>query len=343
MRLLCVETSSNHHETLLSFISYAQAQEISVFVAAPSNLQGLYESLREVEGFLALPSTPSALVTWAKAHHMDAIFHNTAYGRFALGIALEARGIPQFGIIHDTAKLSRLSYTGWRIAARMKVFFVLREKLRHNLPFFWRKKAYTLYLHSLPPSFWEQIPSIPKPPQQRWFAIPGRIERKRRAYDDLIEALAIHRPPPEWRFLLLGPAHASYSDWKTIKTQLLRYNLLEYFLYFPEGLSFPEYHAYLRLCEAILPLIHPGMPYFPKYLSYQITGGFSLAFIHRKPLLLHSAFAEEEDLRDASIFYSTPQELLSHLRDLPQSHLYSKPFWNDESKTLGEALRHLRR
>lgn len=136
--------------------------------------------------------------------------------------------------------------------------------------------------------------------------------------------------------MLLGPAHAPYSDWKILKTQLIRYNLLEHFVHFPEGLSFPAYHAYLRLCEAVLPLIHPSTPYFKSYLKYQITGAFSSAFIHRKPLLLHTAFADEEDLRDASLFYSTPRDLLSRLESLPsQSSLYQKPFWSDNSEELG--------
>lgn len=339
MRLLLVEPSDNHHETLLSVIALLKAlpEAPTLIVSGPAKFAPLYQSLDEVSGFLPLPDKPEALLHWTAQEGITAIFHNTAYGRYTLHLT-KAR-LPQFGIIHDTEKLHRLSYMGWRIAARLQKFFVLREKLRSSLPSFWRRKAYTLYLHRLPASLWRQLPEISRPAGERWFAIPGRVELKRRAYLDLIAALAEKPPPPEWRFLLLGPADAPHSDWTKISALLHTHKLARHFIAFPEGLDFPTYHAYLRACEAVLPLIHPGMPYFEKYQRYQITGAFSLAFTHRKPLIIHKSFAEEPDISDAAYFYETPTELLSLLDRLPEKPLYQQPLWSATPEGLLTILR----
>ncbi|MCS7152553.1 MAG: hypothetical protein N2253_08115 [Bacteroidia bacterium] len=341
MRFLLIETSDNHHETLLSLIAYAKLQPFptKVYVAAPPAYESLYASLGEVDGFFSLAQDGQALNEWIKAMGIEVIFHNTAYGHAVWKLMRRLPPLPQVGIIHDTEKLHRPSWLGWQIAWKLKKFFVLREKLQKDLPSFWRKKAHTLHLAELPLSLWQKLPPISKPAGEKWFAIPGRIELKRRAYLDLIHELVKGDIAPEWKFLLLGPAEAAYSDWPRIQNELRRYGLLSAFKVFPQGLSFPAYHAYLRVCEGILPLIHPGIPYFSKYLRYQITGAFSLAFIHRKPLFLHEAFALEEDLQDAAFFYSSPSQLIELLRAYPECPLYQKQFWKESSLTLGAVLR----
>ncbi|MCX8112524.1 MAG: hypothetical protein N3E49_04920 [Bacteroidia bacterium] len=344
MRLLLIEPSLNHHETLLALIAHAQAQPdpIEVFVAAPSLYQSLYTSLDEVRRYFSLSDSLEEMMTWVQEEKIELVLHNTAYGRLTLRLSRLLKGLPQIGIVHDTAKLHQLSFMGWSIAWHLSGFFVLREKLYRNLPGIWRSKAHVLHLTDLPASLWARLPTLHKPNHEKWIAIPGRVELKRRAYLDLIQALPPASKMPAWRFLLLGPAEAPYSDWKTVAFHLRDRGILSYFQVFPQGLSFRDYHAYLRACDAVLPLIHPSTPYFKKYLQYQITGAFSSAFTHRKPLLLHSAFADEEDLRDASFFYSTPSELIELLHALPTKPLYEKPFWEQSKQTLGNLLREVR-
>jgi hypothetical protein len=336
VRLLFIEPSPNHHETLLALIGYAAAlpepKEISV--AAPPAFQKLYESLAEVQAFQAINGSKTLpdLLAYIRQQNFTHLIHNTAYGPFALRVAWQVRQAVQVGIVHDTEKLHRCSAAGWGVALRLDHFWVLRQRLWERLPLWWRKKSRPFRLATLPPSLLRQIPSIPKPSEERWFAIPGRIEFKRRSYLDLVEALSSTPPPKGWRFLLLGPAEAPYSDWPFLRRKLEETGLLPYFVSFPEGLDFATYHGYLRACEAVLPLIHPTTPYWKNYRSYQIAGAFSLAFTHKKPLLLHKTFADEPDLRDASWFYESPRDLLHILQQDKEAlpSLYQNSYWDKE-------------
>ncbi len=337
MRILCIEPSENHHETLLAWIAGAARinPRPQLYVVTQPAFQTLYAQLEEVEGWFPLPSEACDVRQLAKRISATHVFHNTAYGRYTHQLISCLRSLPHVGIVHNTAKLRRLSWMGWRIARRLEHFWVLRHGLWAALPRWWRRKSTPLLLTQLPPSLEAQIPPLSVPDGQRWFAIPGRVECKRRAYSELIEVLQRNPPPSGWRFLLLGPANARYSDWPSLHALLEESELGHHFVTFPEGLDFPSYHAYLRASEAILPLIHPTTPYWQAYLRSQITGAFSLAFTHRKPMLLHKAFATEADLADASLFYETTDELLSLLREGPISRaaLYQSERWNPDQLT----------
>lgn len=339
VRLLLLEASENHHETILSLIAYADAlrPRPTLYVAAPPSHVSLYQSLREVHVVLPLegPHAAQAVENFVKAEAITHVLYNTAYGPLPLRLAWRLRDRHQSGIVHDTEKLHRLSAMGWGTVLPLHHFWVLRRRLWETLPFWWRRKSLPLRLAALPRSL--TLPPIDKPSDQLWIAIPGRLERKRRAYDDLIELLHEHSPPPHWRFLLLGPAHAPYSDWPSLQARIQSYGLQAYFRVFPQGLDFPTYHSYLQRSDGILPLIHPSLPYWEKYRRYQITGAFSMAFTHRKPLLLHRAFLEEPEFQDTAWGYEKPTELFTYLEALPQLSqrpLYQLPLWEEGPEAL---------
>lgn len=339
MRLLLLEASENHHETVLSLIAYADAlaPRPALYVAAPPRWIPLYQSLPEVAGLLPLEGeNPLEQVrAFVQVHSITHILYNTAYGPLPLRLAWRLHRLHQSGIVHDTEKLHRFSAMGWGTVLPLQHFWVLRGQLWHSLPRWWRQKSHPLRLAALPRSF--SLPPLEKPPDQLWIAIPGRLERKRRAYDDLLEALHRRPPAPHWRFLLLGPANAPYSDWPTLQARIHSYGLDPYFIAFSEGLDFPTYHSYLRHSEVILPLIHPSSPYWEKYRRYQITGAFSMAFTHRKPLLLHQDFLAEPEFQDCAWGYEKPTELLAYLEKLPQlltQPLYRLPLWEEGPEAL---------
>lgn len=339
VRLLLLEASENHHETMLSLIAYADALKPrpTLYVAVPPRWIPLYQTLREVHAALPLQGSNAlqAIMQFVQAHAITHVLYNTAYGPLPLRLAWRLRGLHQSGLVHDTEKLHRFSAMGWGTVFPLRHFWVLRGKLWEGLPRWWRKKSRPLRLAALPRSL--TLPPVEKPPDQLWIAIPGRIERKRRAYDDLIDALHKRPPPCHWRFLLLGPAEAPHSDWPALQARLQSYGLQDYFLAFPHGLDFPTYHSYLQHSDAIVPLIHPSLPYWEKYRCYQITGAFSMAFTHRKPLLLHRAFLEEPEFQDTAWGYENPAELFAALEAFPQVFqrpLYQLPLWGEGAETL---------
>ncbi|MCX7607045.1 MAG: hypothetical protein N2170_07275 [Bacteroidia bacterium] len=337
MRLLLIEPSDNHHETVLTLIAYASRLPVlsSLWVAVPERWKGLYARLPEVNGIVELGGDLSVehLIREVRKQELSHVLYNTAYGPLPFRLSQRLRSAFQTGIVHDTEKLHRFSWVGWAVGCRMQHFWVLRDRLWQTLPRWWRKKSLSLPLAALPSSLEAALPSIAVPPGERWFAIPGRIERKRRAYEDLIEALKERRPSANWRFLLLGPARAPHSDWPFLQERIRRYGIEEYFLVFEEPLDFATYHGYLRVCEAVLPLIHPTIAYWEKYLKYQITGAFSLAFTHRKPLFLHRAFSSEREFMDTAFFYETPLSLIELIERGDSSghfQLYQSEQWRVE-------------
>lgn len=332
--ILLIEPSPNHHETLLAIIAYASQLQPRprLCVAVPQSWEPFYAKIAEVDEIWPLETFQSvvSLARFARDNQITHVFYNTAYGRWVLKVSWGLRGVHQSGIVHNAEKLLRLSAMGWGIGSRLRHFWVLRERLWEGLPGYWRRKSAPLRLMALPQSVWQALPVLKKPPHECWFAIPGRIEYKRRSYEALITVLRQVRPPTSWRFWLLGPAEAPYSDWPRFQEKIHRYGLEAYFGHFPQGLDFFTYHAYLRACDAVLPLIHPETPYWRTYRRYQITGAFFMAFTHRKPLLLHEAFAEEREFQESALFYRTSGELIRCLErvsdGLPRG-FYTSSLW----------------
>ncbi len=340
MRILISELSENHHETLLALIAYAAAlSPEAICVVAPPSWGNLYQSLSEVQ--LLLPYEGSerlgALVQSIQAFRPAVLIHTTAYGREPLALAKALSHIPQVGVVHNIRKLRRFSYLQWRLIRRLRAFFVLRPRLHERIPSLYRSSAAYLMSHVYPTSLERQVPEQILPKGPVYVAIPGRIEYKRRDYEGLLEALRFLRAPERFRFLLLGPAAAEYSDYMVFEKGLRRGGWQELFISFTEVIPFPAFHGYLRASAAVLPLIHPWRNHTQRtYLRDQISGAFSAAQAHQKPLLLHRDFVNEPDLADCGFFYGSSAEL-AHLLDylacgkLPLDGLYRGSWWSMEA------------
>ena len=315
-------------------------------MVAPSSWRALYQSLTEVNLFIPYEGSENIrrAVEEARTFRPTLVIHATAYGREPLTMAAAFAKVPQVGVIHDLSKVRRFSWLQWRMLHYLRFFWVLRSGLYARLPKKYQKNSDFLWAGAYPASLEKQIPALSGEPGKVYLAIPGRIEYKRRDYRMLLEVLHLLEAPERFRFILLGPADEAYSDYADFYSQLRGRGWERLFVSFPGRVPFPEYHAYVRLSQAVLTLIHPHRyEQHWKYLEEQISGAFPLAQAHRKPLLLHRSFAGEADLVECSYFYDTVEELGELLEGLGAGVLQGEDLYQGEWYSFEGGLRRFRR
>ncbi len=347
MRLLISELSENHHETLLALLAYAVAlKPEAIAVVAPSSWGALYQSLTEVNRFIPYEGKESLRCVAAEIESFrpTLMVHATAYGKAPLSLSAGFSEVPQVGVIHDLAKVRRFSWLQWQMLRHLRFFWVLRPGLYARLPKKYQEKADFLWSGVYPTSLEGQIPTLSGEPGKVYLCIPGRVEYKRRDYRMLLEVIELLKDPERFRFILLGPAEGEHSDYADFYGQLREKGWESLFVSFAGIVPFPEYHAYVRMSQAMLALIHPHRyEQHREYLEEQISGSFPLAQAHRKPLLLHRSFAGEADLVGCSYFYETVAELVELLEGLGAGVLRAEGLYQGGWYSFEEGLRRFRR
>ena len=347
MRILISELSANHHDTALALIAYAAAlRPKAIAVAAPPLWEGLYRSLSEVDGFIPYEGRENfrRFMDRVKSFRPTHIVHVTAYGKEPLALASAYSDAAQVGVIHDLAKLRRFSWTQWRMMRYMRFFWVLRPGLYGRLPGRYRMRSGYLWTGVYPASLEAQIPAVQGAEGKVYICIPGRVEYKRRDYRMLLEVLDRLEGREQFRFILLGPAAARHSDYADFFSRIQERGWEEIFISFSDIVPFPLYHAYLRMSQAVLALIHPNRYREHRdYLDSQISGAFPIAQAHRKPLFLHRSFAGEAELEDCSYFYDTSDDLVRLLKSLAAGSLDAGHLYRGSWFSFEEGLRRFRR
>lgn len=269
------------------------------------------------------------------SHEYEILIFNSPQGSLTRDFSLLPfpRHFQWYGTLHGINKL-RGSFTQKMINRKIKNYFVLNDYLVDNLD---RVPHAGLRIQSYYSIFFPEYPDAPfieKPENVLWIGIPGQVEYKRRDYETLVRAFAALKEKPAYRFLILGDDQHTHSNGKELKALIQESGVADYFL-FTGYLSYPDYHAWIKKCDIIAPLIHPGNESYEKYLIYQITGGYNLAFAYKKPLLMLQDFDKYEDFRENAVFYTLGQ-LSESLEKLPQSiaalrpGMYRQPKWTFE-------------
>ncbi len=347
MRILISELSANHHDTALALIAYAAAlRPEAIAVAAPPLWEGLYRSLSEVDGFIPYEGRENfrRFMERVKSFRPTHIVHVTAYGREPLALASACSDTAQVGVVHNLAKLRRFSWIQWRMMQYIPFFWVLRPALYRRLPEKYRMRSDYLWRGVYPASLEAQIPAVQGEKGKVYICIPGRVEYKRRDYRMLLEVLDRLEGREQFRFVLLGPAVGTHSDYADFFSQIQRRGWEEVFISFSEIVPFPLYHAYVRMSQAVLALIHPSrFREHRVYLDSQISGAFPMAQAYRKPLFLHKSFAREAELEDCSYFYDTSDDLVRLLKSLAAGSLDAGHLYRGSWFSFEEGLRRFRR
>ncbi|PZF71017.1 glycosyltransferase family protein [Taibaiella soli] len=241
------------------------------------------------------------------------------------------------GTLHGINKLKG-SLTQRIMSTRVRRQFLLNDYLVDNLKLVPNhgirfKSYYSIFF----PEF-AGAPAIEKPKDQCWIAIPGQVENKRRDYETLIRTFAALAEKPNYRFLLLGNSKHKHANGDELKALAKELDVERYFIFWDSFVDNALFHAYLKVCDIVAPLIHPGNDGFMKYKIYQISGAYNMAFAYKKPLLMLEDFKEYQDFQENAVFYSLEHfsNVLQHLPEAIEKlkpQMYQQPKWSLEAQT----------
>jgi hypothetical protein len=259
-------------------------------------------------------------------NQFDRVVFNTAHSYSVLrnlSVLLRFARTECIGIMHDTKKLDS-SPTQRTISRKVKKYFVLNDALLPE-----SQKAGDVKLQSFYPIFFPDYEPIPLTKQDEiWIGIPGRLDYGRREYDFLIDALRGITVLKRMKFIMLGevdrdePAGKRLFDRLEKSGQSGRFKLFQFFV--PNR----DFHAYLKACDYVMPLLRPNK----EYLNHKISGSFNLAFAYKKPLLCRAFFKDIPDLAANSLFFdkATFPKLISDLDsgNVTAPDTYADPNWD---------------
>lgn len=245
-------------------------------------------------------------------------FFHTAQGNLVRNLCfLLPSSLPMAGVHHNPDKLIRgRSFSQTLISRRLKHYFVLSGHVRENIqpllpPGVRLQEFYPVHFER-PEGFRE----VPKTKALR-VGIPGSVERTRRDYDGLLQALKAKPPRRPVEFVVLGDS--SRGQGPELKAQVKAAGLERLFLFFDGYLSASDMASTLASCDLLLPLLHPGMPQYGLFSKYKVSGTFNLAYGYGKPMLMHQDLARLPEFRDLSIGYELGNlvEVLDKLSEDP--------------------------
>ena len=236
------------------------------------------------------------------------------------------------GILHDSEKVIRSGNQKF-INKKVKKYFVLNDyvldyvnSLKIGKQIF--ESVYTIFQ----PGF--NSGEISKPADEFWVCIPGRVEQKRRDYNQLIRSLSQTSLNENVKIILLGSTDDNLK--RQLKETIKKLNLSEQVILFEKFLDNKTFYSYLKLSDIVLPLIHPSAVWFDKYFKTQISGSYNMAFTYKTPLLCEKSFSTYEDFKDTSFFYEV-ENIIGRINELASdknkfikqiNSMYKLPKWN---------------
>jgi hypothetical protein len=236
------------------------------------------------------------------------------------------------GILHDSEKVIRSGNQKF-INKKVKKYFVLSDYvLNYALSLKLEKQRFESFYAIFQPEY--SPIKISKPHDEFWVCIPGRVEQKRRDYDQLLMSLSQTRLNEKVKIILLGTPDEKFKP--QLKEKINKLNLAKQFILFEEFLDNETFYSYLKLSDIVLPLIHPSAAWFNKYFRTQISGSYIMAYTYKIPLLCEKSFSVYEDFNDTSFFYVV-DNLIESINELASNRnhfiekrntLYKLPKWN---------------
>lgn len=317
-----IELSGGHVECIYSQVLFLRRRGYRIHLLCSEQLRkhvtafGPLDSIaffQPGDDFIAHWKCVFAVRRYLKTHRIATVVFNTAGGNHTRDICIVApRGIRLAGIVHHTHKLKG-SFTQFLISLRLKRGFVLNDYLLASIPPSRRIRFESVYLLFREPI---QEETINKDPNEFWIGIPGEVDFRRRDYGGLIRELRNRGPLAlSVRFVLLGGCSHEHEDGRALRLLISGSGLDRHLVLFETFVKHEIFFGYLRQCDALLPLIHPGTHFFTFYKDHQISGTYNLSFGFAKPMLLHEALRGPEDFNVSAFFYRE-EELVSLINRL---------------------------
>jgi len=242
------------------------------------------------------------LISYIRKNDIGLVFINTADGlqvrNFCIASLLFKYEVS--GILHIADRL--LSSTTQKIISRkLKKYFVLSHYILKNI------KAINIsglkFGVFYPLKINYKSRGKKKSDDKFVISIPGEISPYRKSYFGLIEILRKHKDelPVNVKFELLGTVRI--DEGKAVIEKIYEYGLNDYFILYNKFIPDEKYYEQCELADIIMPLIHPDVDNFENYLKYQITGAYDIAYIFKKPLIMHSSFKIIDDFNGFTVYY----------------------------------------
>ena len=236
------------------------------------------------------------------------------------------------GILHDSEKVIRSGNQKF-INKKIKKYFVLSDYVLNYVNSLKLEKQKFESVYTIFQPDYDSI-KISKPVDEFWVCIPGRVEQKRRDYNQLIKSLSQTQLNKNVKIILLGSPDDNLMQ--RLKETIEKLNLSKQIILFERFLDNKTFYSYLKLSDVVLPLIHPSNVWFDKYFKTQISGSYNMAFTYKIPLLCEKSFSAYQDFIDTSFFYEV-NNLIGKINELAsdknkfikeKSDMYKLQKWN---------------
>jgi hypothetical protein len=235
------------------------------------------------------------IVRYLIAKKIDKAVFNTAQGGHVRNLALlMPKHIECYGLVHTLRKFQH-SFTQKVIHRMIRKYLVLSDDLLKKIepiPGIQVKSFYPI-----------DFPHFSKvyPKEGVLVTLTGGVEHRRKDLARFCDMCAAS--PENTRFVFLGKSDPNNPDVQAFEQELEKRGLRDRVTLFSQFVDQELFDAVLHKTDFLLPLIHPGTPSSNEYITYQISGAFTLAFAYCVPLLIHEAYRGEQDLVKSSFFY----------------------------------------
>lgn len=308
-----VELGNSHDECIYSQILFLKRAGYTVHLVLSEGLKTQTDNFPEADAVRYFSLPQKGIKGWKelikvkrylKQQGVTCVVFNTATGNTIRNFIILNLTAPLFfaGTVHHTGKLNS-SFTQRLISLKVKNYFVLNDYLLPGI-----KPRKGLRVAAYYPIFFPDYKAVKllKPPGEFWICIPGQLEFKRRDYKSLLEQLNKDILPGKIKFILLGRCNHAYGNGQEVKAWIREKQLEDHFVLFDQFIDNALFHAYIKLADLVVPLIHEDSEGFLSYSTAQLSGAFNLAFAYCKPMLMHTYFSSIPDFKTAAFFYSTP-------------------------------------
>lgn len=317
MNIALVEFNPFHDECLYSQIRFIKSRSNNkVFLIFNHKLKSRLDFWQEIDGHKSISSNQwiigyFGIVRYLKKNKIDVVVFNTVhspqvYSLLKYSSFLNCRF---YGLVHDLKDLTMAKSK--LLDNKLCGYFLLNDFLVERAR---EKNLTSIKLASFYSIFFPEtsISGIEKKEEEIWVAIPGLMEPWRRDYQRLIDALKINKLEPHVKLLFLGKSTDRKGKRLNLRTEIENLSSGDQFLFWDGFIEPNTFHAYLRMSDYLLPLLHQATKAGERYKD-KITGLYNLGFSHGKRFIMEDFLSSFADFRSTALFYSSDDDLVEVL------------------------------
>ena len=308
IKVALVEIAGSHDECMLTQLNALRSANTEIHLICDKQVFARNTDIfAGISNRLEINTTGAAIgdfrlmkqiVRYLKTNDVRKVVFNTAQGGHVRNLALlMPRNIECYGIIHTIRKFNE-SFTQKIIHRAIQNYVVLSDDLLKRIQPNPKLTVQSFY----PIDFPQATYKTEKPEDEIWIAIPGGVETRRKDLKSLPKMIG--STPEHVKFIFLGKTDRNRQDVKTFLEELDELQLHKRIRLFDDFVPTSDFFSILSSTDYLLPLVHPDTPSADEYIVNQISGSFTLSFGLKIPLLIHSYYENEEDLRLSSFFYT---------------------------------------